>query len=404
MTRNGARLKVLHCITSLDPDGAQNMLLKLCESLPREHFEMHIVNLRGPTPFTERFGETGASIDHLGMRRSVPSLRALRSLVSIIRDRRPDVIQGWMYHGNLAATLAASFVSPRPPVLWNIRKAVADLSEYRLFTRLTLRAGALLSRKADAVIYCGEYIARQHLGLGYLAENAAVIPNGFDTARFAPNPDAAAELRARCGIRAETAIVGMAARFHPHKDHLNFLDAAAKVAKARDTVFVLAGRGLDDSNTTLLEHAERLGIRERLRLLGDEPRVERVIAGLDVYCQSSSAEGFPNALGEAMSCAIPCVSTDAGASAEAVGDAGLIVPTRNSSALASAILEVLALERDERLALGARARERIVGTFSIPAVAERYRELYERFAAPREQEIRAESGPRSNYSLSEEKL
>lgn len=377
MTDETRPLRVLHCITSLLADGAQQMLLKLAEQIPPSRFEFRILNLREETPFAERFRSLDIPVENIGMRPALPSWRALRRIGHSIDSFSPDIIQGWMYHGNIAALAGRAMAHQKPPVLWNIRKAVENIAEYRPLTQLTLKVGAALSSRPEAVIYCGSYIASQHTKLGYSTANQRVIPNGFDTERFTVDRENRAQTRAAFGLPAEATLVGMMARYHPHKDHANFLRAAAAVATSNPNVrFVLAGRGLDSSNSELVGLATELGISSRLHLLGEQQQIEQLLQALDIYCLSSSAEGFPNSLGEAMACGLPCVSTDAGASAEVLGDCGVVVPTRDSSRLATGLLKLLSSSSAERTALGDAARNRILTSFSLPSVAREYENLY----------------------------
>ena len=100
------------------------------------------------------------------------------------------------------------------------------------------------------------------------------------------------------------------------------------------------------------------------------------MAGLDIYVSSSKGEGFPNAVGEAMSCGVPSVVTDVGDSARIVGDTGRVVPPGNSSALATAILEIIDLPNQRRRELGDQARERIGKHYSLDKVVQDYERLY----------------------------
>lgn len=376
------RIKVLHIITSLDADGAQHMLLKLCQNIPSDNFEFKVVNLRGKTAFAEKFVEAGIAVEHIGMRRMLPTLSALRKIAAIVGEFDPHLIQGWMYHGNLAATAGRSLAGHRAPLLWNIRKAT-DVSEFRLMTRLTIKVGAWISKSVSRVIYCGRFVEQCHTKLGYSSSNAVIIPNGFDTDRFAPSAESRKLVREKLRLPEDALIVGMTARYHPHKDHPNFIRAAAIVRKTKpDVYFVLAGRGLDKSNAFIRGLAEDLDLRDRLIMLGEHCSVETLLPAFDVYCLSSSAEGFPNSLGEAMSCGVPCVSTDAGASSEVIGEDGWIVPTRNSEMLATAVTDALQKSSTEREVIGQRARARVVQQFSLSAVAERYAEVYRSALAP----------------------
>jgi glycosyltransferase involved in cell wall biosynthesis len=117
-------------------------------------------------------------------------------------------------------------------------------------------------------------------------------------------------------------------------------------------------------------------IEERTYLLGRREDVPRVNAALDIAVCSSSMEGMPNVVGEAMSCGVPCIVTDVGDAALLVGDTGAVVPRRDPNALASACLTWLALPADELGHRGERARNRILEEFSLPVSVKRYAELY----------------------------
>jgi glycosyltransferase involved in cell wall biosynthesis len=120
-----------------------------------------------------------------------------------------------------------------------------------------------------------------------------------------------------------------------------------------------------------------------VRLLGVRSDVPAVLAALDVLVSSSSSEGFPQILGEAMACGTPCAATDCGDSREITGPLGEIVPPRDPGALARAVLRLLGLAPDERRALAVAARQRIQERFGLQVVARRYAQIYSEVAAAR---------------------
>ena len=144
--------------------------------------------------------------------------------------------------------------------------------------------------------------------------------------------------------------------------------------------FVMVGAGVDDANSDLASAMARFGLGACVHLLGERRDIPRLTAGLDIACSSSAwGEGFPNVIGEAMACGVPCAVTDTGDSATIVGDCGEVVPVRDPSAMARAMLTLVAMDPSRRAALGSAARARIVENFSIDAVARRYETYYRRF-------------------------
>ena len=134
----------------------------------------------------------------------------------------------------------------------------------------------------------------------------------------------------------------------------------------------MAGTGLDRANSGLVELVAASGLHDRVHLLGYREDLHCLYSGFDIAVSSSRNEGFPNVVGEAMCCGVPCVVTDVGDSAWIVGDTGRVVPSRDSAALAKGILDLIAAGEAARKELGARARKRIEEMFSIRSVVERY--------------------------------
>jgi glycosyltransferase involved in cell wall biosynthesis len=287
-----------------------------------------------------------------------------------------------MYHADLAGLLAARWAG-RPPVIWNVRHSHLGPGT-RPATRAVARACALLTRGPRRIVVGSEAARRAHAALGYDAGRMVVILNGFDVDVLRPDPAGRAAVRGELGIPDGALVVGTAARAHPDKDHDTLLAALDRVAGEDPRVHpVLCGDGVADG-TPLGDRVRARAWGGRARLLGMRPDVGRLMAGWDVAVCSSRTEGFPNAVGEAMACGVPCVTTDVGDAAALVGDTGVVVPPRRPAALAEGMRSVLALDAAARAGLGRRARARIVEEFSLQRMVAQYHDLYRGVLAPAE--------------------
>ena len=354
------------------------MLMKLIATLGGRACDFGVVSLLDAGTQGAVLRGMGVLVHELHMKQPwrLPAL-PLR-LRQIVREFDPDVIQGWMYHGNLAATIARRVAGSSARLFWGVRQTFYGMQVERPLTRLVIRANAALSGAPEAVIYNSGLSLRQHGEVGFAAARGVVIPNGFDTARFKPDAAARAAMRERLDLPPQAEVVGLVARDHLMKDHANFFCAAAAVAKSRPAAqFVLAGTGVEPGNGRIGTLVAEASLGHRVRLLGEVRNVEGLLPAFDVAVLSSAwGEAFPNVLGEALACGVPCVSTDVGDAAEIIGGAGLIVPRADSERLAAAIVEVLSLGPDGRRALGEEGRRRVVEKFSLPAVAAQYLALY----------------------------
>lgn len=368
-------MKVLHVITSLDTGGAEVALCRLIESLPSPEFEHEVVSLRAAGALESRVAAS-AVVHSLGMHPGLIFPGTLLRLRRLLRASRPDVIHGWMYHADLAATVAAGGI--KVPVIWGIRHSLYGLAREKWATRMVIRACATLSRKPARILYNARVSAEQHVELGFAPARAAVIPNGFDTDRFAPDPGARERVRAELGIAPDAIVIGLIARVHPMKDQAGFLRAAAHfVKKHPQVVFLLVGDGAVRENRRLMSLVEASGVAPQTRLCGPRSDIAAVDNALDICCCASAwGESFPNALAEAMACGVPGVATDVGDTREIIGDTGVVVPPGDPLALSDGWAHVAGLGTSGRTALGLRARTRIVERYSMPAIAQRYAQLY----------------------------
>ena len=288
-----------------------------------------------------------------------------------------------MYHSDLIGALAARLAG-NPPVAWGLHHSNLSPEFIKRSTLWTARTCARLSHYLPAaVVCCAESTKQLHADFGYDERKLLVIPNGFDLDVFRPDPIARAEIRKELGIPADMLVVGMLAKFHPQKDHRNFVRAAGSIRKQRDDIrFVLCGWSMDWNNEELVAWIDEAGIRDRIHLVPRRPDANRVHASFDVACLSSQGgEAMPLTIGEAMDCGVPCAVTDVGDAALLVGDTGRVARPRDPEALAAACLAILSLDGEARRQLGRAARSRISERYSLSRVAAEYAGLHERLAA-----------------------
>ncbi len=378
-------MRILHVITGLQSGGAEAMLYKLLSASHGQQFTHHVIALTSGGPFEEKIRDLGVEVETLDLTMPFVGPGAILRLRRHIAEIGPDIVQGWMYHADLLASLALKWPcrdGARPPHIWNIRLSEIDPRYIGRATRLVIRCLAVLSHKAPAAIVINAEASRQtHIAAGYTAEKFQLIPNGFDLEKFRPDPEARAALRRELGLAPDTLLVGMAARFDPQKDYPAFFAAVEKVIAQRGNVaFVACGSGVAVTNPAIARAIDGGDLAQHVHLLGRRADMERIYPALDVYVSTAIGEGFANVVGEAMCCAVPCIVTDVGDSRAIVGDSGIAVPPADPAAMARAIIALLDRPAHNRQAMGTHARERM-RDFSIAAVARQFEEMWRRIAA-----------------------
>jgi glycosyltransferase involved in cell wall biosynthesis len=378
------RAGMLHVITGLNTGGAEAMLAKLLE---RQSADRHpvVLSLMTPGATARRIRARNVPICTLDLREGAPSAAALVRLRRVIRATRPQLIQGWMHHGALAATIGAAMLRPSPPVIWNVRHSLVDIAHEKRGTRTVLRVLAALSSRPSAIVYNSSVAARQYGEFGFDPSRATVIPNGFDCESFRPSPQAARAQRQRFAVEDGVRVVGMVSRCHPMKDPGNLAAALRRVREAgHDVHLLLVGPGYDRAPDDMVREIRASLPENRVTLAPERHDLPAWLPGLDVLALASAwGEGFPNILGEAMLSGVPCVATDVGDRARILGAAGRVVPPRDPARLASAILRLLELGGERRKRLGQAARDRVIRLFSLDRVESDYQALYDRALSAR---------------------
>lgn len=377
-------LRVLHIIPDLCVAGAEMKLYKLLAATKEDRFAPMVISLRDRGGLRQHIEALGVPVYSLGIRGPLPGPSSVRRLVQIVRELRPEVIHGWMYHGSLAAQFAAAFAHDQPSVLWSVHQSLYSFVYEKWLTALVIRLNALLSWAPRRIVYVSKTSASQHEAIGYDKARTLVFHPGFDTDKFAPSEEVRLSVRRELGFDENALLIGLIGRYHPVKDHGNFLRAAELLSKDHPNVrFVMCGRGVDQTNVTLQALIRDRRLEDRTLLLGERPDIERIMAALDIATSSSSSEGFPNVIGEAMSAGVPCVATAVSDLPEIIGTTGRIVPARDSAALAAGIEELISLGRAGRQALGVSARARMIERYSLEASIAQYEGVYEGSAQPK---------------------
>lgn len=376
-------LRVTVVVTGLGIGGAEHALLNLLSRLDRTRFEVAVVVLGLEDALLPQYRAAGIEPVMLRMRPGRWPLRTARRLVDTLRELAPDIIQGWMYHGNLAASFAAARLSPRPVVCWSVRDTPEAAHGHSLFTQVVIRLSGWYVKRVDRIFnvssrslaYCAERF-------GWPAERTEVLPNGVDMARFRPDPALRLQVRAELRL-ADEPLIALVARWSPVKNHALFVAAAVRLRERCPRArFLLVGKGLDAANPELAGLLARSGLGNSALLLGPRHDVERLYAAADIAALTSHSEGFPNVLAEAMACGVPVTSTDVGDARQIVGPGGrVLVPDADVFAATWAAW----LDAPSELArLGMAARDHIGRHYAIEAVAQRLQRCYEQLAAARE--------------------
>ena len=306
--------------------------------------------------------------------RNEMDLRAAWQLSRLIKQLQPTVIHAHDAHGVAFAALARSMAGgATPPRVVAARRVDFHIGAHAL--------SRWKYRQVELFVCASSCIQSMLVEDGIPRERTTVVYEGIDLEHIsaAPPLNAHKEL----WLPHEAPVVGNVAALVPHKGQRYLIDAAARVVQTvPDARFVIVGDGeLADALERQVKH---LHLDKHVFLTGFRPDALSWHKSFDVFVMSSTTEGLGTSALDAMACGRPVVATRAGGLAEVVvdGETGLLVPIRDPSALADAIVRLLqdATLREQYGRAGlARARR----VFNAERMVEETLDVYERLVGTR---------------------
>src|SRR5262245_57401980 len=178
-------MRILHVISGLGIGGAERVLVQLVGILKDRGLPQRVVSLTDQNAWRDELAKSGVPTQTLPIGSLTSALLAVIRLSKIIEREQPDVVQGWMPHGNLIAALAHRLARRRQTrqLIWGLRASNVQLLKHLRMVWLTSR----ISSWPDAIIAASEESADFHVQHGYRADRMTVIHNCVDTIRFRPN-------------------------------------------------------------------------------------------------------------------------------------------------------------------------------------------------------------------------
>jgi glycosyltransferase involved in cell wall biosynthesis len=335
--------KVVFLIRDLNYGGAQRQLVTLVKALHQEDcFDVTVLHFYCGGYLLKDMIDRGIPTISLEKQERWDVLGFFGRLFEHLKRIQPDVLHGYLGESNIV-TMFLKPLFPSTRIIWGIRGSNTPSDRYGWLGSILSQLERLLSSFTDLIVVNSHTGKADYVNQGFASDKMVVISNGIDTERFRPDSEAGAKVRSEWGISENTILIGLVGRLSPMKDHPTFLKAATLLSKEREDVrFVCVGVGEENYAKELYQLTDDLGIAEKIIWAGGRSDMPAVFNALNIACSSSSdGEGFPNVVGEAMACGVPCVVTDVGDSAWIVGDKGVVVPPKNPEALKTAIKELI---------------------------------------------------------------
>ena len=360
---------VMFIISGLERGGAENQLVGLANGLAGRGWRVTVLSY---LPFTEsslrsELREPGVQAVTLNSSKGALKYASIVKAALAVRRAKPDILVGFMFHGMMTSRLWGQLLRV-PASVSAIRNERDGAAKERLL-ELTDGLADVVTVQSRSI---GDELSRRGVTR---PSHTRVLPNSVDFARF-ETAQSRESTRINLGIAEDQFLWLAAGRLDVQKDYPNALNAFAEVARRRpDAQMVIAGQGpLEDEIRSMIR---RLGLAERVRMLGLRQDMPELFAASDGLVLSSAWEGMPVVVLEAMASRRPVVATAVGAVAEVIadGETGIGVPPGDPAALAEGMTRVMALPSEAKCAIVAKAYQRVRSEFSPERALDRWEAL-----------------------------
>lgn len=365
------KINLLHIYQNSNIGGIQQQILNLLKTYNRELFNPIFCSLRPE-------GEMGKEVKNLGVDfislnrpryyRFSPGI--LIDLISLMKKRHIHVVRTHKYYANFYGRIAARLAGV--PVIIASEHNIYKDKQKRIGRRMINR---FLSGITDKFIAVSEAVKRDIMLYDKIdSSKILVMHNGVDTQRFSPDGKFS-NIREKFLIKEGSIVLGFVGRLVISKGLEYLIDAISLIKDDYNIKLFIVGDG--SLLNELKQKAKKNHIFNRIIFAGERRDIPDILSSIDIFVMPSIKEGLPNSLLEAMSMGKPVIATEIGGIPEIVKNRfnGILVPSRDPRALATAIKELI---DDSQLAakLGEAARNFMLNNFSIEATTQKWQSLY----------------------------
>ena len=356
-------------IWALEVGGAERLLVKLVQHIPRDLFDIKVICLTRKGVWAREIEERGIEVVSMGKKVGFDPW-ILPKLVAFLRREKPDLVNTHLWTADLWARLAA--------VIAGVPRIVVTEQNVDIWKRWYHKAiDRILFTWTDHLICVSEQVVEFYTtGFGVPKEKTAMIPNAIELASFDGGRPLKG-LREEFGCAADEFLFVCAARLHPQKGHHDLMEAVRLLVAGGHRGFQLLVVGEGPLRTELERLRDAKGLKDWVRFLGVRQDIPSILLQSNAFVLSSIYEGLPLAVLEAMAARLPVVATRVGGVPQVVrdGENGYLVDPRNPVAFAAAMARVLR-DPDASRRMGLSGRGLIELEYTIERIAARTVDLF----------------------------
>lgn len=363
--------RILFVIPSLGSGGAERVMLSLIRGLDRSRYRPELVVFHDTNAYPQDT-PTDLRIHLIHKKHAWDFPKLILSLASLIRRERPALVVSFLTYANFVAAAASKLVGVRAILTeHNHFSAHRHIIRFPMIKTWMVR---LFYRWADRIVFVSNGVKADFCRTCRVLDTRCLtIYNPIDVQGIRQRLHESVD---HPWLKTDIPAIVACGRLADAKNYPLLLRSMAEVNRVRPCRLLILGEG--PKKEPLIQLGHELGLAERVEFLGFQPNPFKFMAAADAYVMSSSWEGLPTVLIEAMACGVPVISTDCPSGPSEIIEpqvSGLLVPVDDVSSLSAAIIRVLGdVGLRQKLIEGGRRRVEI---FSVEQIVAEYQALFE---------------------------
>ncbi|MBI5740615.1 MAG: glycosyltransferase [Nitrospirae bacterium] len=360
-------INILYLFVTLPVGGAEEHLLTILRNLNPEEYRPTVLCIRDKGEIGREIEGMGIDVISLNRDSKAADVRIIKDILKVMRKQNISLVHTHLYHANMYGRTAAFLAEV--PVVSTEHNAYP---KYKFKRRIV---NWLLAKRTGKIVAVSDAVKNHIVARDWITPTKVeVIHNAVDISRF--DSVTRETSRQKLCIAPESLVIGTVGRLIEQKGHIYLIEALHAVREAVPQIkLVLAGSGTLE--TSLKNEVSAKGLDEHVMFLGQRRDIPDILKAMDIFVLPSLWEGLPMVLLEAMASGLPIVATSVSGVTEIVRDEinGIIVPARNKTALAGAIIG-LSADSVKRKAFGRSGRKMVEDRFSSVRMAARLDSVY----------------------------
>lgn len=361
-----SKIPILFVISNAEFSGAERQLLLLASHLDKTKFEPEVCCMEGEGTFTDAVKETKLPLHIIRRKRSI-DLKRFISLFKLIRKRKYQIVHSFTWSANQYARLSRLFA--------NFNLISGERGRDLELINLENLVDKLFSPMSDYIVFNS---VKQHdkYAMRMLLRKIPLrtIYNGIDIKNF--QSPASMIMKRLLGLGSKERLIGTVGNFTAHKNFDMFINVCEKMISLKSDVhFVAIGDGREKAYYKEIIH--RKGLEEKLSLIGRREDIEKLLSEFDLFLLTSTWEGMPNVIMEAMASGVPVISTNVDGCSELIQDSvnGFLVNSNDIDCMVSKIMLLLE-DSDLQKKVIQNGLQTIQSKFSLEKMVNAYETLY----------------------------